>query len=233
MSGQERRRNKRARAKGLSVRLESGASKTMCAIEDISAGGIFVRSKLLFPVGTAVTLEIILPAARQPLRIAGMVANQVSPEDAARLRRVAGMGIQFENLPEATARRLQETVAALIATSATSKETAPAYEQPWKREGSSVNIYGGDKAVKRSDVQERKSVPPPKPVSSVASRPPPAPASAPLIMAPPSPPKVLPSILPSSGNPEVDQLLRDQRDEIERLRVENQALRQALSRQRS
>lgn len=66
--------------------------------ENISKGGIFLKSKETLPVGTKITLEISLPEKKEPITVTGTVAHSVSFEEHQRLNTTHyGMGIKFDN----------------------------------------------------------------------------------------------------------------------------------------
>jgi Tfp pilus assembly protein PilZ len=64
---------------------------------EISAGGAFLRSDLLFEVGEILNLQIELPSNRRILAVGRVVrVSRGTPQD-----RVAGMGIEFIDLSPA------------------------------------------------------------------------------------------------------------------------------------
>ena len=64
--------------------------------QDISTGGLFVRTETLLPVGTAV--ELLLHVNEPPLRLAARVVHALTPAEARSLGRIAGMGLRFVDL---------------------------------------------------------------------------------------------------------------------------------------
>ncbi len=64
--------------------------------QDISTGGLFVRTETLLPVGTAV--ELLLHVNEPPLRLAARVVHALTPTEARSLGRIAGMGLRFVDL---------------------------------------------------------------------------------------------------------------------------------------
>jgi len=72
-----------------------------CAL-DLSAGGLFVETSKLLPVGTVIHIELPLPDLEQPPRVQGRVAWVNHPEWVKKPKLPAGMGIQFLPLDEPT-----------------------------------------------------------------------------------------------------------------------------------
>ena len=64
--------------------------------QDISTGGLFVRTETLLPVGTSV--ELLLHVQEPPLRLAARVVHALPPSEARTLGRIAGMGLRFTDL---------------------------------------------------------------------------------------------------------------------------------------
>ena len=68
--------------------------------QDIGPGGLFVRSKMLLPVGTEV--EVQLRLCDPPLRLSAVVVHALAPEEARALGRTPGMGFAFGPLSAGT-----------------------------------------------------------------------------------------------------------------------------------
>jgi DNA-binding response OmpR family regulator/Tfp pilus assembly protein PilZ len=64
--------------------------------QDISTGGLFVRTETLLPIGTAV--ELLLHVNEPPLRLAARVVHALTPAEARSLGRIPGMGLRFVDL---------------------------------------------------------------------------------------------------------------------------------------
>jgi uncharacterized protein (TIGR02266 family) len=75
---------------------------------DISVGGAFLQSEVLYDEGEVLDLELRLPAGA-PLRTRARIAwvRRVDPDGA------AGMGVQFEDLAPAERQRLERFLARL------------------------------------------------------------------------------------------------------------------------
>lgn len=82
-----------------------------CAL-DLSAGGLFVETSKLLPVGTVIHIELPLPGLDQPQHVQGRVAWVNHPEWVKKPKLPAGMGIQFLPLDAATQAALAQLLAA-------------------------------------------------------------------------------------------------------------------------
>lgn len=81
-----------------------------CAL-DLSAGGLFVETSKLLPVGTVIHIELPLPDLEQPHRVQGRVAWVNHPEWVKKPKLPAGMGIQFLPLDQPTQAALAKLLA--------------------------------------------------------------------------------------------------------------------------
>jgi hypothetical protein len=73
-------------------------------VENISRGGLFVRTAQLLPIGTEVELNLVRPGMKRALRLTGRVVNHGRTSGSAQL----GMGIELHPLPPDDAIRLAE-----------------------------------------------------------------------------------------------------------------------------
>ncbi len=78
-----------------------------CAL-DLSAGGLFVETTKLLPVGSIIHIELPLPGLDHPQRVQGRVAWVNHPEWIKKPVLPAGMGVQFLPLEPATQQALME-----------------------------------------------------------------------------------------------------------------------------
>ncbi len=83
-------------------------------IENLSVGGAFVRCNTVIPAGSRVSLEISRVGAAQPMVIVAKVTACVSPADAERLGRAAGVGLEFLSVAPHVELWLTGIVAALL-----------------------------------------------------------------------------------------------------------------------
>ncbi|MBC8132839.1 MAG: PilZ domain-containing protein [Deltaproteobacteria bacterium] len=73
---------------------------------EVSAGGAFLRSDLLFEVGEILNLQIEIPPNRRILAVGRVVrVSRGTPQD-----RLAGMGIEFVDLPPADRAALETAI---------------------------------------------------------------------------------------------------------------------------
>ncbi len=66
--------------------------------EDISEGGLFIKTKRPLPIGTEIILEFILPLLQEPIRVRGRV--EWHTELPCVKKRISGMGVSFQGLSE-------------------------------------------------------------------------------------------------------------------------------------
>jgi c-di-GMP-binding flagellar brake protein YcgR len=83
----ERRRVQRVKVQ-CKVSVESEEGRLDCETLDVSMGGMFVRTKRILPVGSAVNVEMALPSAAQTIRASARVVRVVGNEF---------MGLQIRN----------------------------------------------------------------------------------------------------------------------------------------
>jgi uncharacterized protein (TIGR02266 family) len=100
--GVERRRWPRVTlAAHVTLSSSSVADLVQGPLHDISLGGLFLRSLVVRPVGTQVSLHVVVPAEHLELNADGVVVRVVSPDEAAASGRPSGMGIEFTSLDDA------------------------------------------------------------------------------------------------------------------------------------
>ena len=98
-----------------------------CAL-DISSVGIFLNAlhdSDVFPVGTELNLIVFVPGESSALEIRGRVARCLSAEDAKAQGRAPGMGIEFVEMEQDQAARIEAAVQLLKAQLPGIDETAP------------------------------------------------------------------------------------------------------------
>lgn len=101
---ENRRRYARVEGCGLASHLQTRDSSTPgLAVENLSMGGLFVRSNAALPLGTAVMMQLVRPGLRRPLTLTGRVVSVVSVREATLRGAVAGMGIEL-NRPDGDVR---------------------------------------------------------------------------------------------------------------------------------
>ncbi|MHB8873608.1 MAG: PilZ domain-containing protein [Myxococcaceae bacterium] len=94
-----RRRHRRVTAKGLTIQLESDTGMRPCIVENLSTGGVFLRTSELSPVGSEIDLTVTRPGMKKPIRIRGRVASALDTQQ------LVGMGVEFRSVdPDDVAR---------------------------------------------------------------------------------------------------------------------------------
>lgn len=111
---ENRRRYVRVEGCGLASHLQTrDASIPGLAVENVSMGGLFIRSNAPLPVGTPVMMQLVRPGLRRALTLTGRVVSVVSAPEASLRDAVAGMGIQLNRPDGETRSRLRSLVAEL------------------------------------------------------------------------------------------------------------------------
>lgn len=76
-----------------------------CNIENISAGGLFLRTSTPMPVGMPVRVELTKPNLKAPIVVTGRVVSIVTAADAKKHEVPQGVGIELDPLTGDTQRR--------------------------------------------------------------------------------------------------------------------------------
>jgi hypothetical protein len=101
-----RRQFGRVRTSGVAALLQIDGSTTSVVIDNISLGGVFLRSARPMSVGTRLQLRIVRPGLKIALGLYGRVVGVLDPQEAARNGVAPGMHIQFEPVDEGPRDRL-------------------------------------------------------------------------------------------------------------------------------
>ncbi len=101
MAQRNERKHRRVRARSVTAHLHAGELQIVCEVENVSRGGVFVRTDELLSVGAKVQLDFVRPGGKRVLSLPGWVANALKPDRAAFLGRKRGMGICFEAIQDA------------------------------------------------------------------------------------------------------------------------------------
>lgn len=112
-TSKEKRKYTRVRPRGIVAHVRGPSAAFACQVENLSAGGLFLRTEQQLPQGTALQIDLIKPGGRKPLHISGMVAGVITPEEAASARFIPGLGVQFTEIAGDEADRLEELLIAL------------------------------------------------------------------------------------------------------------------------
>jgi uncharacterized protein (TIGR02266 family) len=109
----EKRKYTRVRPRGVVAHVRGPSAAFACQVENLSAGGLFLRTEQQLPQGTVVQIDLVKPGGRKPLHLAGLVAGVITPEEAASARFIPGLGVQFTEIEADEADRLEELLTAL------------------------------------------------------------------------------------------------------------------------
>ena len=100
------RKHPRVSAQGLAAHLRSGRGRTVCVVENISLGGLFVRTDQLEEVGTDVSLDLVKPGWKKQLTLTARITSRVDALQQGSSRRSPGLGMQFTQVDEVRHERL-------------------------------------------------------------------------------------------------------------------------------
>jgi Tfp pilus assembly protein PilZ/FtsZ-binding cell division protein ZapB len=94
------------RARGVAANLRAQeVLKTGCMVENISAGGLLVRTEQLLAVGTPVVMDLVRPGMKKMLKLSGRVVG-VAERGSAGPNSPPGLRVMFDPMPEETTERL-------------------------------------------------------------------------------------------------------------------------------
>ena len=125
MGTQNRRKHRRAQAKGFAAHVSTELGQTPCLVENLSSGGLFIRTARLMPVGIAVAINVVRPGMRKALRLSGRIANSIPAKTVNGRIVPPGMGIAFDKLPSETSEHLTRLLRELGVDPADGPEGAP------------------------------------------------------------------------------------------------------------
>src|SRR5258708_33854903 len=97
--GKNRRKHPRVRAPGMAAHLRTERGRAGCQGENVSLGGLFVRTDRLEEVGTEVFVGIGRPGWKRQLTLAAPVPTPVDAGEGGRQKQVPGMRMPFLRLP--------------------------------------------------------------------------------------------------------------------------------------
>lgn len=83
---------------GAWVTLKAGRSKSFCLARDLSLGGLFLRSQNPPPVGSKISLVLVVEGEREPIKLKAHVVRLSEPE--------GGFAVRFDNMSEEAAAHL-------------------------------------------------------------------------------------------------------------------------------
>jgi uncharacterized protein (TIGR02266 family) len=92
------------------ITLKDDQKSILAYCRNLSVGGIFVESSDPVAVGTLLSIEFVLPNNKKKLFLKGKVIWSANAENPGEL---AGMGVNFESLDQASAVEIERTVSYL------------------------------------------------------------------------------------------------------------------------
>jgi Tfp pilus assembly protein PilZ len=114
-----RRHHSRVEARGVASHIQSKDMSTPgLAVENISMGGLFVRTANALEPGTRVMVQVVRPGLKRALQMTGRVISAISPEQARARGSIAGMGVSLDAADGDTEQRLRALIDDLAGTSA-------------------------------------------------------------------------------------------------------------------
>ncbi|MFO8057041.1 MAG: TIGR02266 family protein [bacterium] len=93
----------------LKVRFQSPSAFISEYNHNISKGGIFIRSKNPFPVGTRVEVVLVVPETEMEVSAPGEVIHMVPPEEATE-KRPAGMGVDLKGMDPDERKKIEDYI---------------------------------------------------------------------------------------------------------------------------
>jgi len=112
-TGKEKRKYTRVRPRGVVAHVRGPSAAFACPVENLSAGGLFLRTEHQLARGTSLHIALVKPGGRKPLHLAGQVAGVITPEEAASARFIPGLGVEFTQIDAEEANRLEELLTGL------------------------------------------------------------------------------------------------------------------------
>lgn len=92
---ENRRKHPRVRATGIAAHVRGPANRFPCVVENISSGGLFVRTDRLLDVGVQLEVDLVRPGWKRPLSFFARVTSRIDPLAGRYAHRTPGMGMQF------------------------------------------------------------------------------------------------------------------------------------------
>jgi hypothetical protein len=89
----------------VAAQVDAGAAADHCNIENISVGGLFLRTSSPMPLGMPVRVDLTKAGQRVPLSVSGRVVSVVTEAEAAKHDVAAGVGIELDPMSADTERR--------------------------------------------------------------------------------------------------------------------------------
>ncbi|MBN2360647.1 MAG: PilZ domain-containing protein [Deltaproteobacteria bacterium] len=109
----EKRRYKRVRAQGIAAHIWVDNMSSSAVIENISLGGLFIRTPRPLPINTVLAIVLVKPGLKRALRLSGRVVAMLDPMAAGRHLSPPGMGVEFDPPDADTTERLNQLLVGL------------------------------------------------------------------------------------------------------------------------
>jgi Tfp pilus assembly protein PilZ len=229
----------------VAAHLRTDKGRTPATVENVSAGGLFVRTDELQQVGAEIFVDLVKPGWKRALTLRARVTSRVDAIEGRLAHRAPGMGLQFQQVDDRQFQRLRSLLRELGAPDPGEGITLPdeaAEEELRKLEVTAAEPIDPQPQPAWQQVQQvedaiegalrEANIPPPPPLDFNPS---------------PSPSSLEPKPSPSSEPPQLDKLMLQikglvmqlsdahqqiaQRDaQIEKLKSELDIIRSALTR---
>jgi Tfp pilus assembly protein PilZ len=115
--------------RGVLAHVSGGGKQFSSPVDNLSAGGLFLRTEEVVPRGTMLHLDLVKPGGRRALHVEGKVVGVLAPEEASSKRFLPGLGVEFSGVGAEEVERLEAFLQALGATG------PDAIIPPWARPG--------------------------------------------------------------------------------------------------
>jgi Tfp pilus assembly protein PilZ len=102
-----RRQHTRVRARGVAAHLRTQQGRSAAQVENVSMGGLFVRTDRLVEVGSELFVDLVRPGWKRQLTLNARITSRVDALDGRISKRMPGMGIQFLRLDDKQHDRLR------------------------------------------------------------------------------------------------------------------------------
>jgi Tfp pilus assembly protein PilZ len=127
----DKRRHARMRPRGVLAHVSGGGKQFSSPVDNLSAGGLFLRTEEVVPRGTMLHLDLVKPGGRRALHVEGKVVGVLAPEEASSQRLLPGLGVEFAGIGAEEVERLEAFLQALGASGPDA--VIPAWARPGGR----------------------------------------------------------------------------------------------------
>jgi Tfp pilus assembly protein PilZ len=112
-AAKDKRRHARMKPRGVLAHVSGGGKQFSSAVDNLSAGGLFLRTEEVVPRGTTLHLDLVKPGGRRALHVEGKVVGVLAPEEASSQRFLPGLGVEFAGVGTEEVERLEAFLQAL------------------------------------------------------------------------------------------------------------------------